>query len=202
VSLTFHVLWLLCGLCAATFASVAVVHTSAAARVWPWLALAIGFAGGVLTRSAGGSIDAAWVGGLSATVAALELVRPGHYLVTGAAAGALTSLWTGLMQAQGLPGVAAYAMAVTVACLCAFLSQRRPDFAPILVREEALLGLGVLALVVAMAPAISRGWQSALALNVTDGSAATPPLPVWMMSFVAGSVALGGAWSWWRRRRV
>ena len=150
------------------------VHTSGAARVWPWLAMAIGFAGGVLTRTAGGLIDAAWVGGLSATVAALELVRPGHFLVTGGAAGVLTALWTSLMQAQGLPGIGAYAVAATVTCLCAYLPDRRPDFAPILVREEALLGLGALALVVAMAPAIARGWQSALALNVTDGSAATP----------------------------
>ena len=149
--------------------------------------MAIGFAGGALTRTTGGSIDAAWVGGLSATVAALELVRPGHYLVTGGAAGVLAALWTSLMQAQGLPGIGAYTVAATVTCLCAYLSGRRPDFAPILVREEALLGLGALALVMAMAPAISRGWQSALALNATDGSAATPLVPVWMTATSAAT---------------
>jgi len=114
VPLTFHALWLLCGLGTAACASAAVVYATGALRALPWIAIALGFAGGMYAREASGSIDASWVGGLTAAVAALELIRPGHYLVTGAAAGALAALWAGLLQTQGVPALVASATTAVI----------------------------------------------------------------------------------------
>jgi hypothetical protein len=199
--LTFQALWLLCGLGTAAFASVAVVYAPGPLRTLTWLAIVLGFAGGTFVHRTTGAIaiDATWVGGLSAAVAALELIRPGHYLVTGAAAGALAALWAGLMQSQGLPLPIGVPAAVGVLLISAVTTSAWPAFAPPVMREEAMLGLGALALAVSVAPAIGQGWQSALALNVSRGGASAPSLPIWMLSCAAASVVSGGLWSWWRR---
>jgi hypothetical protein len=197
--LTFQALWLLCGLGTAAFASVAVVYAAGALRALPWLAIVLGFTGGALVQRTTGSIDATWVGGLSAAVAALELIRPGHYLVTGGAAGALAALWAGLMQSQGLPLPIGVPAAAGVLLLSAVTTSVWPAFAPPVMREETMLGLGALALVIGVAPEVGQGWQSAVALNVSREGASAPSLPVWLLSCAAASVLSGGLWSWWRR---
>ena len=78
----------------------------------------------------------------------------------------------------------------------AWLTNHRPAFAPPVLREEALLVLLIAGVVVGMAPTVAQGWQSAVALNMTtDTGARRAALPVWMLSFVGASVALGGLWS-------
>ncbi len=82
----------------------------------------------------------------------------------------------------------------------AWLTNHRPTFAPTVLREEALLILLIAGVVVGMAPTVAQGWQSAVALNMTTDTGAPGPLvPVWTLSFVGASVALGGLWSMWRR---
>jgi hypothetical protein len=81
----------------------------------------------------------------------------------------------------------------------AYLSQRTPAFAPPLLQEEALVALLALGTLVAVAPTVSQGWRSALALNLADTGASMPLVPVWMVCFVGAATALGGLWSLWRR---
>lgn len=57
----------------------------------------------------------------------------------------------------------------------------------------------IFALVVGMAPTVSRGWQSALALNVAETGNESALVPLWMLSVVGASMTLGGLWSLWRR---
>lgn len=82
----------------------------------------------------------------------------------------------------------------------AWLATRRPAFAPPALREEALLIVGALALVVATAPPVIEGWRSAAAL--TAEPLAEPPvaagagLAVFLLACLAG----GGLYALWRRR--
>lgn len=199
--MTFHMLWLLCGLGAAVFAThVASGATRTfAARSPTWIALAAGFVLAALWLRSGRAVDASWVGGLVAAVAAWQLVRPGRSAVMTLAAGALAALWASLIQVQGLPQSAAMAVGAALLLASAALAERRPNFAPSLLREEGLVVVLVIAVVVAVAPVVSQGWQSALALNLTDTSATTVIFPAWMLSFIGASIALGGLWSLWRR---
>ena len=194
--LTFHAFWMLCGLGSAVFATAVVSGPR-----WPlhWTALAIGFVLTAVWLARGRSLDAASIGCLVAAVAFWHLVRAPSPVVLSASAGALAATWASLLQVEGLSKPLALAFSAVVPFTAAYLSQRRPAFAPSIVREEALLGLTALALVVAVAPTVSQGWQSALALNLTDKSGSTPHVPLWLLSCIGGSMTLGGLWSLWRR---
>jgi hypothetical protein len=163
-----------------------------------WIALAAGFA--LMTWFVSHRvIDASWIGGLAAILAAWQLFRPGSPLVMLAAAGALAALWGALLQVWGVPRLLAVPIAAVVPVVSAVLATRLPSFAPPLLREDAMLAILVLAVMVGVAPTITEGWRSAQVLNTTDPTGASSPLPIWMMSFAGASLALGGLWSLWRR---
>lgn len=175
-------------------------------RGWPTgkrgttlFSLAGGFALGAMWFRPDHLPDAAFTGGIAALVSALELVRPRRGILTAAFGGALTALWAALLQIEGLPRPAALAVAAVLPAISAYLAIRRPTFAPRVLREEALLAVFALAVVVAMAPTVSEGWHSALALNLIDQGRSTQIVPAWTISLAAGSVALGGLYSFWRR---
>jgi hypothetical protein len=205
VTLTFHALWLLCGFGTAVFAAAPGDRSgrSPAARFRrasiSWTTLAIGFA--LLAAFLRGSrtVDAAWLAGLVAVVAAWQLVHPRQQLIVHAAAGALAAAWATLLTLEGLPSPLALVVAALVPVVSHAFARRSPGFADPVVHEEAMVGLFLLALIVAAAPAVAQGWQAALALNLTDKSTPTPLLPVWTMSLIGGSMAVGGMWTLWRR---
>lgn len=188
---------MLCALGSAVFATATASVTTGVGRATAWIALAAGFGLTTWVRS-GRAIDASWTAGLIGLVAAWQLVRPGRAMVMIAASGALAALWASILQAAGVPRLLAVPSAAVVPIVSAYLSARTPRFAPLHLREEAGLVILILAVVAGAAPIVSRGWQSALALNVTVEN---PPalVPIWTMSFVGLSMALGGVWSLWRR---
>jgi hypothetical protein len=206
VTLTFNALWMLCGLAAAIFATFVAFPVETPGdgkengqRLVVWSALAGGFALTSWWTRSGHPVDAAWVGGMVAVLAAAQLVRPGYPATLTAAAGSLAGLWASLVQAQGLPQPFAVASGAALPLASAFLSLQTPAFAPPLLQEEALVAILALGLVVAVSPTIAQGWQAALALNLVDRGASLPPVPVSMVSFVGASTFLGALWSLWRR---
>ena len=168
-------------------------------RTLRFLSLGAGFVLATFWLGSGRPIDASLVGGLVASGAAWQLVRPGHGPILAFAGGALAALWASLIRVQGVPAAAAIPVAAAFPFASLWLSQRRDIFAPPLLREEGLVAILALAVVVGVAPAVAQGWQSAGALNLAQGSASAPLVPVWMVSFVGLSTALGGLWSLWRR---
>jgi len=189
---------MLCALGAAVFATAIGGVVSTVRRILTWIALATGFV--LMTWFVSNRVvDASWIGGLVAILAAWQLLRPGYPLVVVAAAGALAALWGVLFAAAGAPRLVTVPVSAMVPAVSAFLTARAPAFAPRLLREDATLVVLLLAVMVGVAPTISDGWRSAHVLNAADPTGASAFLPIWMMSFVGASMALGGAWTLWRR---
>lgn len=186
-----HALGLLCALAAATFAAVPV--GSHPGRVWP--AAAAGFIGASVWLRP----EPTSVGLLIAVVAGVQLVWPkrGWLLI---ASGPVAGLWASLLSSQGLPTLAAWALAAGSTLASAWLSARRPEFAPTVLREEALLTICGLGLVVATGPTVSAGWGSARVMNLDPVGGVRQALGRWV--FVLGGTSLVlGAWHSLRRRR-
>ena len=114
--------------------------------------------------------------------------------------GALAGLLGALLQIQGLPFPIGVLPAVAIPSVSSYLAKHRPGFAPEALREEAMLTMAALGLVVAVVPGISSGWQSALALNRNEGSGSNQIIANWVLVLSAASAALGGLYSLLRRR--
>lgn len=191
----FHALWLLCALGATVFA------TASTRRLGP-SASALGFVIATVLISGRGP-DAVLVGGLASVVAVFQLVRPARAeLVTAAGTGALAAIWAWLLRVEGSPLAAGLLIAVALPLASGYLTARRPRFAPPVIREEAFLVVVAVGAIVAMAPGVVQGWQSALALNLVDksgASAARAVIPTWAVGFGALSMVVGGVYRLWRR---
>ena len=146
--------------------------------------------------------DPVLIGGMVALVAVLGLGVPrlGPLSVLSAAvAGVLAGLWVHVLQGHGLPVWSAVALAAAVPGTAVALAHRSPRFAPLALREDALLTICVLGLVVAASPALSTGWQSAVAMTVEPGSGAQPATELWVPLGLGAVVSLGGLHTLWRR---
>ena len=183
-----HAVGLVCGLGAATFAT-------EVNRTRQLVALVVGF--GVASFWLGP--DPVWIGGTVALAAALRLASSGFGTFGAVVAGALAGMWVQVLESYGLSVWIAAPLAVTASGTAALMGRHSPRFAPPAMREDALLGVGVLGLGLAAAPAVLSGWQSAVALNLEPGSGAPPDLGPWMMLGFGATVSLGGLHSLWRR---
>jgi hypothetical protein len=63
-----------------------------------------------------------------------------------------------------------------------------------------LLVVVVLAVVVAVAPAVAAGWQSATALNLQQKEVPSQAVPAWTLFLTLGSAVIGGLYAVWMRR--
>jgi hypothetical protein len=195
VTLTFHALWMLC-------AFGFVVHAATApVRVRDLVSFVAGFVAATVIASPQRLPDPAWTGVLSAAAAVVILFRPRLAIVAAAWGGALGGMLTAMIEVQGLHPIAAVAVVALLALVTMWLSRVHPAFAPDVLRDEALLALCVLGLVVATVPGVIDGWQAAATLTI---SPATPvpamPVPLWTLAFVGTAMALGAAYSLWSRR--
>jgi hypothetical protein len=190
---TLHVLWMLCALGATVFAAAARGPRDAGA-------ITLGFAAGLLWSNGAGAPDVARVAGLTVAVAAFVIARPRIVFVAVAFAGVLSGISLSLLRAQSVPTLAAAAVAIGLAATSAWLSARRPAFAPPAVREEATLLVLVLAATVAAWPTLAAGWRSAVALNLQQPGSAPAAMPGWAALLTAGAFGLGGLFTAWRRR--
>ena len=195
MTLTFHALWMLCALSAVVFAACAASSASALA------ALAAGFGAAALLTGASAVPDAVWTGGIAAIAATAYLFKPRLRLVSLFIGGALAGIFATLLEVQGSPALVALPLAGALVVMTIRLSQSRPWFAPDVLKEEGLLGVGVIGLVVAIMPGILDGWQAATNLSGTPERAAEPTaIPMWTLALILTSSSLGALYSLWSRR--
>jgi hypothetical protein len=179
-----------------------VVHAATAGRrVRDLIALAAGFVVAVILASPARLPDPAWVGVVSAAAAVVILFRPRYAIAAAAWGGGLGGMLTAMTEVQGLHPIAAIVAVAGLVVTPAWLARVRPAFAPDILRDEALLGLCVCGLVVAIVPGVTDGWQAAANLTVEPAAPApATPLPVWTVALVGTSLALGAVHSLWSRR--
>ena len=195
MTVSFHALWMLC-------AFGVVVHATAAARRWQELsALAAGFVVAALLVSPQRLPDPTWVGIASTGAAAVVLFRPRFALVSAAWGGGLGGMLTALVEVQGLPAIVALAPPALLAATAAWWARTRPAFAPDVLRDEGLLVICLLGLMVAVVPGVLDGWQAAVNLAVEPATPVpTTPVPAWTFALVGTATALGVVYSLWSRR--
>jgi len=184
---------MLCGLGAATFATAAIGR-------WYAAAMALGFATATVWTGMERLPDPAWTGGAVALVAIAQLLRSRLLLLTAACGGALAGFMASLFHAKGLPFVPAIIGSALLPAIAAWMAARRRDFLPAALAEEALLLIFVLGLVVAVIPAISEGWSTALVLNRGANDSMNQAISSWVLLLSGASAMLGGLYSLWRHR--
>ena len=140
-----------------------------------------------------------WIGGIVALVALVGLGWPRLGPLKAVVAGALAGLWVHVLQSYGLPGWSAVPLAAAVPGTVVVLAHRSPRFAPRALREDALLTICALGLVVAASPTLSTGWRSAVVMNLEPGSGAQPTTGLWVPLGLGAVVSLGGLYTLWRR---
>jgi hypothetical protein len=179
-----------------------VIHAATAApRVRDLAALAAGFVIATTVASPQRLPDPTWVGVVSAAAAVVILFRPRYAMASAAWGGALGGMLTALTEVQGLHPMAAVAAATVLAATSAWLTRARTAFAPEVLREEALLGLCLFGLVVAIMPGVIDGWQAAANLTIEPATRGpTIPVPTWALGLVGTATALGAVYSLWSRR--
>jgi hypothetical protein len=194
VTVSFHALWMLC-------ACGLVVHAAAARRRRDLLALAAGFILAAAIATPQRLPDPAWTGVVTAAAAVVVLFRPRYAVVSAAWGGVLGGMFTALTEVQGLHPIAALVAGAALAATPAWLARVRPSFAPEVLRDEAMLGLCLLGLVVAITPGVIDGWQAAANLTIEPATPGpTTPVPMWTLALVGTATALGAVYSLWSRR--
>lgn len=190
--LTIQALWILCALGAAVFAAGGANWRNITGLLAGFGAAAALFRGGLLP-------EPGWLGGLVVIAAGLELYRPRWAFAGSLCGGFLAGLLGALMQFLGLGPAPSLALAAAVPAVCLWFA-RRPGFAPLPVREEALVLMLVLGCGAAVVPGVVDGWRSAAALNSAVRNGAQLAVPTWALALSGASILLGGAWSVWRHR--
>lgn len=161
---------------------------------------ALGFAAGVAVGRLSRLPDPVWAGGAVACLAILAILRPRLRTVVAAGGGALAGVWASMLSLEGLPLAIAVVVAGAAPALSAFFTRRDPRFAPLALGDEALVVVFILAVVVAIAPGVIGGWQSAGVLNLLQKDVAPQVVPVWTLVLTLGAAALGGLYTVWTRR--
>lgn len=193
LNLFFHALWMLSGIGAAVCAA----ETRRARDV---AIFGAAFVAASVWLGPQRPPDPAWIGGLAAIGAAHRLAWPARSAVIATVGGVLTASWGALMHIEGLPPAAAIVAAAALAGVTGYLAVARPVFAPAVLREEALMALLLIAIVVAIAPGVITGWSAAQTLNLPDRNTSAPMVPSWVVAVGGGAVFLGGVHRLWSRR--
>lgn len=194
MTIVVQTLGLMCGFAAATFATAATDRRTL-------VAVPVGFIPALAWIAAGYRPGSGAIGLLAASVAAFALLRPASTTPVALAAGVLAACWAWFLASTGLPMVIAVAIAVALLAVAANAA-RRPGFVEPTVRDEALLMICGLAIVVSIAPDLLDGWRSAAALNV--GSSSVPigrAGGTWVVIVSTTALVLGSGWTVFARKR-
>jgi hypothetical protein len=194
VTVIFHALWMLCLLSAVVFAAVA-AHS---ARLLA--ATALGYAAASALSGPDRSLDPEIAGLVAAAGTLVYLFRPRHDWLAAAAGGALAGMFVDLLVVAGAPFTASLLLTALLMFGTVWLARTRPAFASEALREEALLVICLIGLVVAVLPSVLDGWQAAANLNVRAENEVTRVIPVWTLTVVAMSMLCGVLYSLWSRR--
>src|SRR5262245_13735874 len=164
-------------------------------------AFACGLLAAALLVGPGRLPEPSWVGALAAGGAAGYLVRPGYGIVLAAGGGMLGGLSAALAESRGVPAAAAFPVVIVLMVTRVWLARTRPGFASDVVRDEALIAVILLGLVVAVMPGVLEGWQAASNLTVAStGAGDSTSIPMWTLTLVGTALALGAMYSLWSRR--
>jgi hypothetical protein len=198
LSLSVLALWFVCGLGTAILA--AATRLSRSGVVLAMLAFGAG-AWWARQPFAPAAPAIAIAAGLTAVS---QIVRAPQRPYAATMAGLLAGIWTAVLAAQGLPLLAAIAIAGLVPAMSALLRARRPVFAPAALVDEALIVLALVGLTAAALPGIAEGWHAAVNLSVRGGQAANASpdttMPMWTIAVASTALISGGLFSLWSRR--
>jgi len=194
VTLTYHALWMLCALGTVVFATAAAPHLRSVA------ALAAGLIAGLVWWSPARVPDAAVAGLLTLLAATLYLFRPRLRLVAAAFGGALAGMLAALVEMYGISPTVSPLAAIALVAVSIWLARRRPSFAPELLRDEAMLMIGLVGMGVAILPGVLDGWQAATNLAAATDRVATSSLPMWTLLLLVTTSSCGAFYSLWSRR--
>jgi hypothetical protein len=137
--------------------------------------------------------------GLAVCIVILILMRPKFVWVAIVFGGILASLLGSLLQFEGVGVFPAMLSPAALLVVSVGFGMCRPKFAPAAIRDDALILIAVLGLLLAVAPGLAEGWRSAVTLNVGERGASSQAVPVWVLVMGGASLGLGGAYSVWRR---
>jgi hypothetical protein len=185
---------MLCILGATTFSAAA-----APRRRWQ-VAMAIGFLSVALLSGREQLPDPEVAGLFAVGGAVLYLFRPRYASLGFVLGGALAGMFVQLTTVVGVPFLLSAPLIALGMTGIVWFAKTRPAFAPETLREEALLIVCTLGLVVAVMPGVLDGWQAAQNLNVRVKDVATQVIPVWTISVLGISTLLGAAYTLWSRR--
>jgi hypothetical protein len=133
-------------------------------------------------------------------LAGWQLLRPGRAWIACAAGGICAALGAACITGQGAPWLIAALLALAIPLCSLSLARRRAGFATVALRDEALAGLTISALILAAVPSVMSGWQSALVLNRTDDGSLSGSMSAWVWGFALLAVVAGILHEWWVRR--
>lgn len=188
-----HALGILSSLAAVVFAAFATRLTGVAAFGGAFMAAAIWL-------SPARFPDPAWAAVFAAGCSAAALWKRRWRLPFAAAGGVVTGIWATTLEGSGLPAPLALAVPLAAATAALVLVRRREDFAPDALRDEALMIVTAAGLILAAAPTIMQGFETAVALKAAPLGAQTPAATPWAL-VLAGVCALGGCvLAIWRHR--
>lgn len=198
MSLQALALWFVCG-----FGTAILVAVTPLSRVGA--AMAVGaFVAGAWWAQQPFSPSPAAVALVAALMATWQVVRAPQGPYAAGVAGLLGGIWTAVLAGQGLPPLAAVAVAVLLLASSAFLRARSAAFAPPALVEEALIVLGVVGIAAAALPGIAEGWRAAVNLSVQGGQSANTAremaVPMWTLAVASAALISGGLFSLWSRR--
>jgi len=193
MTLLFHALAMLCALGAVVFATASDASrrssVSAAALFCVGLAWTLGVAIPALEV----------VGGLAAVGSAALLLRPAWKTSAAGVGGALAGVWSGVLTLQGMAWWVAVPLAIAAPAAGAF-AQRRPEFAPPHILDEALVFICALGLGVAMLPGVLDGWGAAQSLTIQPVDMQGQVVPAWTVAMTGTALGLGAGYALWSRR--
>ena len=141
-----------------------------------------------------------FVGVIAVVAAGVQLLRPAYTDASAACAGILAAASGAVLESYGVASPIALLAAVLPGMLALWWSHRNPKFAPVAMREEALLMVMLLGLGTAVVPAVVDGWRSASALSSAPAEAAGRAMPAWVLVLSGTAAMVGGVWSLWRHR--
>lgn len=189
-----HVLGIVCGLAVVAFAAVEPGRARSA------IMFCAGLIGASVVIGPSRVPDPVWAGALATAGACIALATPRFGWAALLCGGITAAVWVSVLSAQGLPPPAAYVLVVGLAAASSGLAALRPRFATVALREEAFVLVGVLAVMLAVSPAIVSGWESAEALRAAPLAPPAVGSAAWAFGLAAGAALLGVLHSLWRRR--
>ena len=196
--MTLLALWFVCGLGTAILIAATPLSRAGAAMA------VTAFAFGAWWARQPFAPSAATVAIAAAVIAVWQIVRPPRHPYAAIMGGLLAGVWTAVLDAQGLPLVAAIPIAALLPTASAWLRARRAVFAPPALVEEALLLLAVVGILAAALPGIADGWHAAVNLSVRSGQSANgttdAAMPMWTLAVASAALLSGGFFSIWSRR--